>query len=125
MDALELWMYLWHWSPRKRRESIEREGLRRCTWQGRRLVCWSAELGAAQSLKKHIATQHAVAVRQLDGWLVQVLRGWSSPMRDGSHAILHDVPRQDLRRMHVIPVSQAEALWYMRNRNNAQRGIKA
>jgi hypothetical protein len=63
--------YLWHWSPRCRRHSIETDGLRRLSWNGGRLILYTVRLSQAGTMRAHIARRHGVIDTTLDGWLVR------------------------------------------------------
>jgi hypothetical protein len=94
--ALNKHVYLWHWSPSCRTQSIVNEGLRRVSWQGRKLVSYAADLRTAARLRDHCAIRHGESLYKMHGWIVRVLRDRTVRWQGGIYLILDDVDGADL-----------------------------
>jgi hypothetical protein len=90
---------LYHWALRSRRRSIEREGLRRCSWNGGALVLYAVSKKGRLALREHIADRHDVEPGQLDLWRFHVARGDASRRAGSVYQVRVDLPPECVERV--------------------------
>ncbi len=92
-------LVLYHISPRSRRDSITRDGLRRMTWQGHHLVLCLADEAALPWLIRHIGARHGVTPAECDIYQVIVPAHLVSRWSETIYVCVTDITPPNLRRM--------------------------
>jgi hypothetical protein len=93
---------LYHWTEKDRVHSIEREGLRRCSWQCSRLVTWACS-GDVKCHARYDASQaHGLPESEMVMFELDVDESSVLNIYAGYYHVFEDIPPQRLRRCRVV-----------------------